>query len=172
MNLLTAPRRHQTGFTLTELAVVVTISAVLLAIAVPSLRAMSRGTELRSTARTLSNDIQRVRSFAVAGQQDFAGWTATQRTRQAGIRFVNATQYALFVDNDTESNGAASEVIVQIKTLADKMQMQCSSPEIRFERNGTLASGTVDQQITLTDSEYGTSATIRVFYGGKTEIGL
>ena len=157
------------GFTLTELAVVVTLISLLTAVAVPSIQGMVRGNLLRTTARTLTGDLQRARGAALMGRQDFPGWGNDDRTQQSGIRFITSTQYVIFADQDTIANGAESEATMFVRNLPAPIQLSAGPNEIRFRRNGTL-NAPVDIELTLNDPELGTFRTIRVAFGGKADI--
>ena len=144
--------------------------SIIAAVSLPSIRAMVRANNLRSSARTLANDLTQARGMVVAGRQDFPGWTNNDRTENAGIRWTSTTQYVVFADRDTVNNGAASEVIIRTRTLAEPVTFANGPAEIRFRRNGTLAGVATDLSTVITDVAAGRSHTIRVAFGGKADI--
>ena len=163
-------RKHFKGFSLVEVAVAVAMIAAIAALAVPSLRAMARGARLDSAARTMVRDFQQARQMVLSGKQDFAGWTADQRTRHAGLRFVTPLQYEVFVDRDVEINGGATEVVVEVRNLVQPVEIINAPAEVRFRRNGTLSQGPGDVQVVIRDNDTGRQRTIRVAFGGRAEI--
>ncbi len=170
MNVFPQQLKHRRGFSLTELVVTLAMIGVLTAVAVPSIQSMARASVLGQTARTLTGDLQRARGMVTTGRQNFTGWTNDDRTEHAGLRFLNASEYVVFVDRDTQANGAASEVIVETRTIETPVQVANGPAEIRFRRNGTLSGVASDLQIQLTNTESGTTRTIRIAFGGKADI--
>ena len=148
----------------------VTILSLLAAVAVPSLQSMLRSGRLRTASRTLVGDLTRARGMVVSGRQNFPGWANTERTQQAGIRFVSSTRYVVFADRDTDANGTATEHIVTTRTLSDPVRTVGTPPEVRFRRNGTLVGAASGVEVGLQDPEAGTTKTVRVAFGGKADI--
>jgi type IV fimbrial biogenesis protein FimT len=64
-----APRRTQAGFTLAELMLALGISAILVAIAVPSMRSMIENTRIRAASESIQNGLSLARNEAVRRNQ-------------------------------------------------------------------------------------------------------
>lgn len=62
-------KRSQSGLTLVELAVVMTIVAALVALAMPNFSTWLRNTEIRNSAESISNGLQKARNEAVRRNQ-------------------------------------------------------------------------------------------------------
>lgn len=148
---------------------VVAILSVTVAIAIPSFQSVMRASAHRATTRSLMNNLERIRSVAVSGQQNFAGWGTDDRTESAGLRLLSANTYLLFADKDKQSNGAASEVIIDTVTLDSAFSVSGPQPEVRFQRNGTLMSSN-DIEMTVSDIVSANDQVVRIAYGGITNI--
>ena len=94
--------------------------------------------------------------------------------RSAGIRFISATQYAIFVDQDGLDNGAGTEADVEVVDVTEggvPFQFVTPPVSVRFRRNGTLTSaGDVD--LTLEDTGTSERRVVRVTFGGKASVFL
>ncbi len=138
---MTRGKNDRRGFSLIEMMVVIGIISIVVGIAVPMFSANKVSAEHRRVTQRLVGSLKRAQAMARSGKSGLAGWNANQRTQTAGVRFVNATTYAIFVDNDRVSNGAASEVDIEFVNIApngEPFTLFVAQPEIRFQRNGTL----------------------------------
>jgi prepilin-type N-terminal cleavage/methylation domain-containing protein len=169
--------RKSRGFTLVEMMIVIAIVGVIAAIALPNLFHNNSLAEMRASVRRMRGNIARARTLAGTGKnENYPGWAATDRTVHAGIIFQSATQYQVFVDRDTTTNG--NEIILKVVNLADlsrdadyarSVTMVADQAEIRFQKNGTLNSAT-NVNVVFTDADSGLSETIRVLFGGTTQV--
>ena len=106
------------GFSLIELMIAVAITTILVAIAVPSFRAMIRNSQIRNAAESVVNGLQRARAEAVARNTNVAftfgtdsGWTisvvnpaSTIDSRLSTEGSTNVTITALAADLTTAAN--------------------------------------------------------------------
>ena len=172
MNHAQSHRRR--GFSLVELMVTMAILATIVAVAVPLFTRTKRKNELRYTAQRLSAHFAKARSLATSGKRDVPTWPAGTRARSAGIRFISATQYAIFVDQDGLDNGAGTEADVEVVDVTEggvPFQFVTPPVSVRFRRNGTLtAAGDVD--LTLEDTVTTERRVVRVTFGGKASVFL
>ncbi len=160
------------GFSLLEMAVVVAIVGLILAVAIPQFNASRNTSQLRSVANRLVGDFRRAQSLARAGKADVPTWGAGVRTRMAGIRFISATQYAIFVDRDTQANGGATEADMEVIDIApdgEPFTLVGAPAQVRFRKNGTLPAPP-DITITLRNTATNEQKVIQVTYGGRPSI--
>lgn len=164
--------RSRRGFSLVELAVVIAIIAVILGIAIPMFSRSKSTSELRSVANQLVGDFRRAQALARAGKADVAVWGNGVRTQAAGIRFISATQYAIFVDRDAQNNGAATEAdmeVVDIAANGEPLTFVSPPAQIRFRKNGTLPSPP-DLQVTIRNTDTNQNKVVEVTFGGRARI--
>jgi Tfp pilus assembly protein FimT len=159
--------------------IVVAIVGVIAAIAIPSLTKNNSLAEMRTQVRKMRGQVARARTLASTGKnENYAGWNPTDRTQQAGILITSATSYQVFVDRDNVTDG--DEIVLKVvnfanlSTDADYAQQltittNANPPEVRFRKNGTVF-GNTDIDIVFTDADSGLTETIRVLYGGTTEV--
>lgn len=113
-------RRKNSGFTLLEVIIVVTVLAILAAIASGIYSNLGKNTELNSVAETISFDLRRAQSRAMVGEGGFK-W---------GIHFVNgATDYYEAFSTPTDYSDAG-KVVVATTTLSNGITF--SSPAAGF----------------------------------------
>jgi type IV fimbrial biogenesis protein FimT len=65
LSLAAVPRRHQAGFTIVEVMVVVSILAVLIAIAAPGMRSFIENARIRATSESVQSGLSLARAEAV-----------------------------------------------------------------------------------------------------------
>src|SRR5882672_12636130 len=83
------PMKRQTGFTLTELMVVLAIVAILLSIGVPSYRYVTNSYRMSAEVNGLLGDLQYARSEAIKEGQTVSTCVSTNGTACAGGANVN-----------------------------------------------------------------------------------
>ncbi|MBP9216775.1 MAG: GspH/FimT family pseudopilin, partial [Agitococcus sp.] len=80
--------RNHHGFTLIELMVTISVAAIIMAIAIPSMQLMQANARMASAANDLSSDLKRTRSDAISYRTNYTitpiggtnwsnGWLAT-----------------------------------------------------------------------------------------------
>ncbi len=115
------------GFTLVELLIVITIAAILAAIAVPSFRTISRNMAVRGATNELVAGIQFARSEAIRTNQTVS-LTLTGRTWQV---FVDAN------GNDIRDN---NEALLREGAYSDLINAQGAPLSFGFTPTGMIAS--------------------------------
>jgi type IV fimbrial biogenesis protein FimT len=111
-----ATLRQQSGFTIIELLIVVTIVGVLTAIAAPSLRTMIITNQVRTSTSDLLNDIAVARSESAKRSQRVVMCASTDMKTCAGSAW--ASGWISFVDanNNLERDPAdAAEPLIRVK---------------------------------------------------------
>lgn len=166
--------RGRGGFSLIEIVVVIAIVGLLVGVAVPLFSRSKQKAELRATANRLAGDFKTARVLAASGKADVPAWGAGVRAQMAGIRFISATQYAIFVDQDSQSNGGGTEADVEIVDIAannEPFQFVAPPVQVRFKKSGTLVAPP-DIDIFIRDTTTGDQRVVRVTYGGKASVFL
>lgn len=135
--------RHQPGFTLIELMVTVSVLAVLVAIAVPSMAGLMRQWALNASAETFAADLRLARSTATRLSRPV---TVCPHEGQIACTQGNRWEagWMVFVDLDNDKRLDMDETVVVrrgpqagIASLSIKGD---SGDGFKFRSNGTLAS--------------------------------
>lgn len=141
------------GFTLVELIIVMAIIAIIGTISIPSFTRYSDNANLKSAAREIASDIQRLRTHAVS------------KNRKQRIVFnLTNDSYTMAERDDADS----SWINPQTKTLStfgsgiDITGSTFAGNSIEFQTRGTTSMGT----LTMTNSR-GSTATITTFITGR-----
>lgn len=164
--------RTKRGFSLLEIVVVIAIVSLLAGIAIPAFSRAKMKAQLRSTANRMVGDFKQARTLAASGKAGLAAWAADQRTQMAGIRFISATQYAIFIDNDNAANGSEVDIeVVDIAANNEPFVFVGAPAEVRFKRTGTLVAPP-DVDIIVQDTTTNEQRTVRITYGGKASVFL
>ena len=166
--------RGQRGFSLIEIVVTLGILGLLVGIAVPLFSRTREKAELRTAANRLVGDFKQARALAASGKADIQAWGQGVRAQMAGIRFINATQYAIFVDQDTQANGGATEADIEIVDIApgnEPFQFVGPPAQVRFKKSGTLIAPP-DVDIIVRNTDTGEQRVVRISYGGKASMFL
>lgn len=168
----THSKRRNPGFTLLELVVVIAIISIILGIAIPMFSASKETSELRSIANQLVGNFKQAQALARSGKADVPVWPANTRAQAAGIRFISATQYAIFVDQDNLSNGAGSEADIEVVDIApngEPFAFVSPPAQVRFKKNGTLPTPP-DITVTVRNTNTNQTKVVQVTYGGQASI--
>ncbi len=157
--------RKRRGYSLMELVTVLAIVGISAGIALPNYREAELRSEARHQVDRLAGDISMARLKAMSGWRPSTGWQDSERTAQAGIRFVSAQEYVLFVDNNSDSSDQG-EVVFRRVMLPDRYALNFVDAELRFKRNG-LQVEAKDQRIGLEDQLSSLQRWVEVSYGGQ-----
>ena len=140
-----ASKRTQTGVTLMELMVVVSIAAILAAIAVPSFSDLINNTTQSSTMTQLVSDLNRARSEAIKRNQRVL--VCARATNAAcGTDWHNGWLVCYDPDGsgvcDTPPvDGSNPNPIVIHQAISAKLTLAGTSSLVRFNPNGTQGAG-------------------------------
>jgi len=134
--------RGRRGFTLVELLVVITIAAILAAIAAPSFREMNRSMAVRSAADELAAGIQFARSEAI-------------RTNQTVSLLIDGRTWQVFVDTNGNNIRDNSETLLREGLYPELMNAQNPALWFAFAPTGmaTSSTGTFPASICLTTAD-------------------
>jgi hypothetical protein len=107
-------------------------------------------------------DLNRARMYAVSGYRPGlpSGWSALDRTVNAGI-FVSAPNaYSIYVDRDASTDG--DEYIMAVVTLPDPVTIVSPAvgQEIRFRQDGTTGAPSVALVISDPSTNVSRSVTV------------
>lgn len=151
-----------------ETAVTLSILTVAALTSVPYFAGMASRSKLRSTAREFLGHLSQARTVARSGREGFAGWADDARVIQSGLRVVTTQSYEIFVDSNDEADGQGEATISTIQ-LPDHYELTSSQAEIRFKRNGTLATE-VDVKFEIKDTRLDFSHEVSVPFGGRPKL--
>jgi len=151
---------RQTGFTVTELMVVVAIVAILLGIGVPSYRYITNAYLMSAEVNGLLGDLQYARSEAIK-----EGQTVTTCVSKDGIACTGtgvtawANGWIVFSDPNTNATVDAGETVLRVQgpfkgQVPDTFNATPNVTAITYNREGfaSTAAGFVTTTITLQDS--------------------
>jgi type IV fimbrial biogenesis protein FimT len=165
-----------TGFTMTELAVVMGIVAILVAIALPSYRSVTTSNRIASEINGLLGDMQFARGEAIK-----QGQTVTVCVSADGATCANSTawQTGWIVFSDSNGNQAvdANEPVLRVQqafTGTDSFQADNNIKAVTFNREGFAPTGvagpvTISLHDTVTNAaSYTRCLAISAFAGSLT----
>jgi len=151
--------KRQTGFSITELMVVMAIVAILLGIGVPSYRYITNSYRMSAEVNGLLGDLQYARAEAIKEGQTVSTCVSTNGTTCAGGANVNwASGWIVFPDPNANLTVVAGTVLrVQSAftgRIPDTFNATNNVTALTFNREGfaTTAAGFPNTTITLQDS--------------------
>ena len=149
--------KGQTGFSVTELMVVVAIVAVLLAIGVPSYRSVTNSYRLSAEVNGLLGDLQYARSEAIKTGQPVTTCVSTDGATCAGGGNVNwANGWIVFTDPNANAAVGAGDTVLRVQSAftganRDTFNATNNVNALTFNREGfaSTAAGFPNTTITL-----------------------
>lgn len=143
------PRRTSAGFSVTELLVTMMVAAILVGVAVPGYREVTRSVRARSATSELVYELVRARSEAIKRNADVV-MTRNAAAWEAGWRIESAAGTPI-----SRHNGVAGIRVTEAPAL------------IRYAPNGRLALATPPSfEIDLADGTTGYTRCVRVDLSG------
>lgn len=130
-------KQSESGITMVELMIVLSILGVLLAIAGLGSDAVERQ-RVAGATRELLADLQRVRQDAITRATN----APNVRSRGAGIRFASATSYVTFEFNDAD-NDYQYDPAPAVEELAGSVRTKTLSGSLLLTLGGANPTGTV-----------------------------
>jgi len=150
--------KRQTGFTLTELMVVLAIVAILLTIGVPSYRYVTNSYRMSAEVNGLLGDLQYARSEAIKEGQTVTTCVSTNSTACTGGT-AWATGWIVFSDPNGNGTVDAGETVLRVQgafrsQIPDTFSASGNVTAITYNREGfpRTAAGFLTTTITLRDS--------------------
>jgi type IV fimbrial biogenesis protein FimT len=150
--------KRQTGFTLTELMVVLAIVAILLSIGVPSYRYITNSYRMSAEVNGLLGDLQYARSEAIRQGQTVTTCVSTNGTACTG-GFAWAGGWIVFSDPNANSTVDAGETVLRVQSaftgrIPDTFTASNGVTAITYNREGfpRTAAGFLTTTVTLQDS--------------------
>lgn len=151
-------RIRQTGFTITELMVVVAIVAILLGIGVPSYRYITNSYRMSAEVNGLLGDLQYARSEAIKEGQWVTACVSTNGTACTGGT-AWAGGWIVFSDVNGNATVGPGDVVLRVQgaftgSTPDTFNATNNVTAITYNREGfaNSAAGFVNTTITLKDS--------------------
>jgi type IV fimbrial biogenesis protein FimT len=153
--------KRQTGFSITELMVVLAIVAILLGIGVPSYRYITNSYRMSAEVNGLLGDLQYARSEAIKEGQTVTTCVSTNGATCAGGANVNwANGWIVFADPNANVTVDGGETVLRVQggfagTVPDTFNATNNVTAITYNREGfarTAAAGFLATTITLQDS--------------------
>ena len=150
--------KRQTGFTLTELMVVLAIVAILLSIGVPSYRYITNSYRMSAEVNGLLGDLQYARSEAIKEGQTVTTCVSTNSTTCTGGT-AWASGWIVFSDLNTSAQGDPGDTVLRVQSaftgrIPDTFNASNNVTAITYNREGfpRTAVGFLTTTITLKDS--------------------
>jgi type IV fimbrial biogenesis protein FimT len=129
-----APRHSQRGLTLVEATIVIAVTAIVAAMAAPSLAAFIDGRRLDAAATALAADIQFVRGEAVARNRPIR--LSFHHTAGVSCWVVHtgaAAQCSCSASGPAVCTGGAAEIKTVVLDAADRVSLQANVASILFD---------------------------------------
>lgn len=186
------PRRSTAGFTLIELVLVLAIIGIAAAIGIPSFLRARREAQLDNRTRELISMIARAQSEAITGRELIgASPGVVGEAMQAGVRFIDADTYVVFVDNDGDpanveivarveleggggggiasSDAAGTEVELETVTVGGTTEAPPAGLEFRFRNDATVVNSQ-NVVVQLVDREMRKRSVVQVSVAGQSTV--
>jgi type IV fimbrial biogenesis protein FimT len=152
--------KRQTGFTITELMVVVAIVAILMGIGVPSYRYITNSYRMSAEVNGLLGDLQYARSEAIKEGQWVTACVSTNGTAcTGGTAWAGGWIVFSDVNGNATFNAGAGDTLVRVQgafagNVPDTFNATNNVTAITYNREGfaRTAAGFVNTTITLKDS--------------------
>jgi type IV fimbrial biogenesis protein FimT len=150
--------KRQTGFSMTELMVVMAIVAILLGIGVPSYRYITNSYRMSAEVNGLLGDLQYARSEAIKEGQTVTVCVSTNRTTcTGGTAWANG--WIVFSDLNASAQVDPGDTVLRVQgaftgRIPDTFNASNNVGLLTFNREGfaTTAAGFPNTTITLQDS--------------------
>jgi type IV fimbrial biogenesis protein FimT len=151
--------KRQTGFTVTELMVVVAIVAILMGIGVPSYRYITNSYRMSAEVNGLLGDLQYARSEAIKEGQTVTVCVSTNLTACAAGNTNWANGWIVFSDLNASATVDPGDTVLRVQSaftgrIPDTFNASNNVGSLSFNREGfaTTAAGFPNTTITLQDS--------------------
>lgn len=160
-------KRRRRGFSLPETMTVMTVTGVMLGVAVPKFGAMMRSNQLEKHTRALAVAIKRTRTLAVSGMIIEEGPPLVRAT-VAGIRVDTPYRYSVFVDRDGDSTNFNELDVVTVDIPEGPIRIYKPEPgtQVRFEKNGS----TTTTRFVIADPDKRQYRSIELTAGGQVRV--
>lgn len=158
-------RKNNSGFTLIEILVGLTIIGLLFGFGFVSFRDFSRRQALYGTVRNLKGDLRLAQETALAGKKP-ANSNCNSPNTLSGYNYTSVS------DSEYRIEAVCSGGLVVVKTVALPSDVAISPPSpnpVRFNvlGNGTNVAPGADALITLTQDGTGSQTTVKITSSGE-----
>lgn len=149
---------HQTGVTLVELLVVITLAAILMSIGVPSYKYVTNSNRMATEVNSLLGDLQYARSEAVREGQYVTVCVAQTTSPAVCAASGTATWqngWIIFSDVNHDQTVDSGDPVLRIQsafTSSDTFVANPAASNVTFNRDGFASLSTGVTRITLNDS--------------------
>ena len=159
----TAGRQRQRGYTLTELAVMLSVAGLLLAIGLPSFSRYQRSTTVRNTYRQLVLDLRLARQRALSEHHHFV----------AAFDAGPPAWYGVFADEDNDLSKDMAESWLLQRTLNGSVALDASAltpaDSLAFGPAGSLPGGWTGGIVAIASAATGDGRILRAWPSGSIE---
>lgn len=133
--------KHQSGFTLLELMITVSVAAILLAVGIPGLQEFVRNNRRATELNNLVSTLQVARSEAVARNQRIGICPSTAPASATATCSGNTTWetgWIVFVDADVDGTRDNGEEILRVAEGPANMTVRAELQAIAYRPNGRV----------------------------------
>ncbi len=139
-------RSRQTGFTMIELMVVVTIMGILLAVAIPNFESFVNSNRLSSAANEMVASIQTARMESLRrNRRAVVCLSQNPSAASPACNAVNATGWVAFLDPDSSGTFTVGDTLLRSSTLKDRVVVNsslASAGKVVFRSDGLARNST------------------------------